>query len=340
MLCLGQDQAEWDRVREWWNFRRRPKADQRAQWNQERDEQTYYPSVTANNENSALNQFNWQGKNNYSVQLFNYSILSRRLSFSRRIVQFWTTTQEQSKSTFAQSNREIERFQRQLMTNRRISTRTWQFTTRDQHFVPPHQFLSSGSFFCVSNSCSTEISERFSSHPDRKFRLSWDCFDLGKRLSFLFNTHQCMPIVAHVTGHSSRGTRILPCAPVGCGTGHAFPGTSIKRENATRCCVLDRIRQSETEWENDGIFEGGRRPTKGRSGTKREMNRHIIQVSQQIMRTQHSISSIDKERIIILFNCSTIQFLAGDCHFREELFNFERRRKNNQSQPSHSRIEK
>ena len=87
-------------------------------------------------------------------------------------------------------------------------------------------------------------------------------------------------------------------------------------------------------------LDGGRRPTKGRSGTKRGMNRHIIQESQQVIKTERSISSIDKERIIVLFKCSTIQFLAGDCHFLEELFNFERRINSNQSQPSHSRIEK
>ena len=38
-------------------------------------------------------------------------------------------------------------------------------------------------FYCVSNSCFTVISDRFSYHLDRKFGSSWDfCYNVGKRL--------------------------------------------------------------------------------------------------------------------------------------------------------------
>ena len=59
------------RVREWRIFRRRPKADQRDQWNQGRVDQVEYPRVRVNNESWALNQFNSQGKDDYSVQRSN-----------------------------------------------------------------------------------------------------------------------------------------------------------------------------------------------------------------------------------------------------------------------------
>ena len=165
-------------------------------------------------------------------------------------------------------------------------------------------------------------------------------WDQGKRLSFLLKWHPCMPIVTHVTGHSSRGTRILPCAPVVMCV-RVREGTSIKRENATRCCVFDRTEADTVGlvWQSERMkeFDGGRRPTKGRSGTKGEMNRQIIQESQQIMRTQRSISSVGNERLILLFNSTILQ---ADCHFVEEFFNFEPRMNSNQIQPSHRGTEK
>ena len=57
-------------VRQDEGIRGRPKADQRAQWNQWRDEQTHYPRVGVNNETWALNQFNRQRKHGFAVQLF------------------------------------------------------------------------------------------------------------------------------------------------------------------------------------------------------------------------------------------------------------------------------
>ena len=61
-------------------------------------------------------------------------------------------------------------------------------------------------------------------------------------------------------------------------------------------------------WQSERMkeFHGGRRPTKGRSGIKGEMNRQIIQESQQWMQTEHSIGSVGKERMILLFNYSNL----------------------------------
>ena len=73
-------------------------------------------------------------------------------------------------------------------------------------------------------------------------------------------------------------------------------------------------------------FEGGRRPTKGCSATKGEMNRQISIESEQMMRTESSTRSVDNERMIILFDSSILQ---GDCNFVEEFFHFEQRRINN-----------
>ena len=74
-LCLGQNgercsrhsEAEWENE----GIRGRPKADQRAQWNQGRDEQANFPRVRVNNDNWEVNQLNSQGKDDYSVQRFN-----------------------------------------------------------------------------------------------------------------------------------------------------------------------------------------------------------------------------------------------------------------------------
>ena len=67
VLCSGQQQVEMqsDSETEWENegIRGSPKADQRAQWNQEWDEQTNQPRVWANAENWVLNQlFRLQGQ--------------------------------------------------------------------------------------------------------------------------------------------------------------------------------------------------------------------------------------------------------------------------------------
>jgi hypothetical protein len=92
-------------------------------------------------------------------------------------------------------------------------------------------------------------------------------------------------------------------------------------------------------------FEGGRRPTKARSGTKwnfgtvqlsmrdrdEEMNRQIIR------RSESSIRSVSKEMMIILFNSTILQ---GDCHFVEEFVNFEPRRINSEQSQRSSTEEK
>ena len=50
-----------------------------------------------------------------------------------------------------------------------------------------------------------------------------------------------------------------------------------------------------------------------------------------MLRTEGSIRSVSKGRMIILFNSSTLQ---RDCHFVEEFFNFERRINKDRSQRS------
>ena len=72
--------------------------------------------------------------------------------------------------------------------------------------------------------------------------------------------------------------------------------------------------------------EGGRRPTKGRSETKEEGNRQTIEEVDSIIRTERSITSMGKERMIMLFNSTILQ---GHRHFVEEFFYLERRRMNN-----------
>ena len=72
-LCLEQNGESYGRDSEakWKNeqSRGRPKVDQRDQQIQGRDEQTTYPRVRVTNENWALNPVNWQGKNDFAVQL-------------------------------------------------------------------------------------------------------------------------------------------------------------------------------------------------------------------------------------------------------------------------------
>ena len=68
-----------------------------------RDELTIYLRITANNENWAINQFSWQGKDDSSVRRFNSSM---RLPFCEGILQFWTTNQQRPEPTSEQRTRE------------------------------------------------------------------------------------------------------------------------------------------------------------------------------------------------------------------------------------------
>ena len=68
--------------------------------------------------------------------------------------------------------------------------------------------------FCVFNSCFTVISKRFSCHLNRKFRLSSDPLDHGKRL------HKSRRVQSRF-----HGTRTMPYTPVSCGIGHSSRGT-------------------------------------------------------------------------------------------------------------------
>ena len=54
-------------------------------------------------------------------------------------------------------------------------------------------------------------------------------------------------------------------------------------------------------------FEGGRRPTTGRSGTKGEMSRQIRLEFEWMLTTERSIISVGKERMILLFNSTILQ---------------------------------
>ena len=103
--------------------------------------------------------------------------------------------------------------------------------------------------------------------------------------------------------------------------------TSIKWENATRICVLDRTGR-EREWMKK--FEEGRKPTKGRSETKlnqvelwncaavkltmrdrdEEMSRQNGKECDQIFRTEARILSIFWEK-----NHLSLEFWGRDCHF-------------------------
>ena len=66
--------------------------------------------------------------------------------------------------------------------------------------------------------------------------------------------------------------------------------------------------------ENEGIFEGGRSPTNGPSGTMGEMSRQIPQRSESIRRTKRPIKSVGKEGMIIPFNSTP---LREDCQFAQ-----------------------
>ena len=68
------------------------------------------------------------------ILLLNSSNLSRTQPFQRGFFQFWTTNQEQPKSTFAQEKRELERFLLQLMRNQAKSTRTGQLYKKGSTF--------------------------------------------------------------------------------------------------------------------------------------------------------------------------------------------------------------
>ena len=77
------------------------------------------------------------------------------------------------------------------------------------------------------------------------------------------------------TGHSFRGTRTIPYP-------HWGSECQIERapaleESGCWICVLDRTGR-EREWMKE--FEGGRRPTKGRSGANGEMSRQTTQESE------------------------------------------------------------
>ena len=90
------------------------------------------------------------------------------------------------------------------------------------------------------------------------------------------------------------------------------------RVNVTWWCGLDRVRlrcssDSETEWQTERIFEGGRRPTKGHSGIKREMIRQRIKESEWRMRTERSTSSVCNRRLISLLHYSNLRSRLPFC---------------------------
>ena len=89
----------------------------------------------------------------------------------------------------------------------------------------------------------------------------------------------------------------MPYTPVSYGTGHSFRGTSIERECFLVLCVWTepRVVVMRVKWnERMKEFEGGRRPTTGRSGTNGEMHRQISLESEQMLRNEPSIRSVSK----------------------------------------------
>ena len=61
------------------------------------------------------------------------------------------------------------------------------------------------------------------------------------------------------------------------------------------------------------------------------MNRQNSVESEQMLRTERSSRSVDKGRMLLLFDSSILQ---GDCHFVEEFSSFESPINNGQSQRS------
>ena len=102
-----------------------------------------------------------------------------------------------------------------------------------------------------------------------------------------------------------------------------WESTSIRRERLLEMCLEQNgercSRHSEAQWQNEGIFEGGRKPTKGRSGTRGEMVRQNIKRSQWVLKTERSISFILKEGVII--PCTT-SILRRRLPFHEGIFQF------------------
>ena len=120
------------------------------------DEQTKYPRVWAKDHHYRANHAISQGKNGSSIQLDH---TWRRLPLCGGILQFWTTKQSRAESTFEWKGKARHR------------DRFSELTFTGNHNI--HVHLSG---FFVSNSYWIVISERFSYHPDGKFRLSWDSF--------------------------------------------------------------------------------------------------------------------------------------------------------------------
>ena len=142
-------------------------------------------------------------------------------------------------------------------------------------------------------------------------------FDLGKRL-----------LATRRVQSRSRGTRTIPYTHCGCvcvrirehqhrermSSGVVF-WTGSDRD------VVVIVRQNERMQE----FDGGRRPTKGHSWIKGEMNSQNIQELDERMRTERRKGTVGQKRMILPFYSTILQ---GDCHFVEEFFNFERRSNN------------
>ena len=59
-------------------------------------------------------------------------------------------------------------------------------TAKVHHFMAPHFSFITMEFFSVCNSCLTVISERFSSDPHWKFRLTWALFWSRQKTFFSF----------------------------------------------------------------------------------------------------------------------------------------------------------
>jgi hypothetical protein len=95
------------------------------------------------------------------------------------------------------------------------------------------------------------------------------------------------------------------------------------------CCVWDRIERDTAgivcEYKNFRRRPKADQKTLWNCAIEEQMNRQVSFECEQMWRTEPSMKSVGKERMISLFNSTILQ---GDCHFVEQVFDFERRIKN------------
>ena len=174
-LCLGQNGERYGRhsEAEWENgwSQGRPKADQRAQWNGGRETWMYkWTDKIPKNRHKC-----WE-LSARSVHLAREGwLLCLIHPLFKEIANLWRNSSVLSDdSTTIRVNVRLQR--------KREKQRQFQLT--NIHGYRHRIFQSSRFLSCLSNSCFTVISERFSYHLDRNFRLPWDIFWSGQKTSW------------------------------------------------------------------------------------------------------------------------------------------------------------